>query len=157
MPPKPQKKPPSPQNSDFSSLLNNLTKQQPQQSAEAPIPPQRNDSDTASISARSSPQMTASEVDAVRSQIQGCWYLDPGKKGIEMIVEIVVSVAPDGRVLNAQYTPEDEARMGDPAYRAVAEAARRAVMKCHQLRLPPAKYETWKDLRLHFDPTGVLG
>jgi len=156
--PKPQKKPPPPQSTDFSSLLKNLTKQQPQQSDEASIQPQPNDSDTASISALSSPQMTASEIDAVRSQIDGCWFLDPGKKGVEqMVVEIVVSVARDGTVLNVQYTPGDQARMGDPAYRAVAEAAYRAVMKCHQRRLPPDKYETWKDLRLRFDPTGVLG
>jgi outer membrane biosynthesis protein TonB len=155
--PKPQKKPTPPQTADFSSLLKNLTKQQPQPSAEAPIQPQPDQPDTASISALSSPQLSMGEIDALRSQISGCWYIDPGHKGGEdMIVDVHVNLAPDGSVQHAQI--EDTARMGtDAYYRAAAEAALRAVYKCSPLNVPPGKYDTWKDLHLHFNPSGMLG
>ena len=35
----------------------------------------------------------------MRSQIAGCWYLDPGKKGADtIVVEIAVTLVPDGTV-----------------------------------------------------------
>ena len=37
------------------------------------------------------------------------------------------------------------------------EATVRAVWKCSPLHVPLEKYDTWKQLLLHFDPSGMLG
>ena len=42
----------------------------------------------------------------------------------------------------------------DPTYRAAADAAHRAIMnpRCGQWALPPAKYESWRKMRLDINP-----
>ncbi len=154
-PPKPTKPVQQPQ--DFSSLLKNVEKlkakapdiQQPPQ-PDAPPQPDTSASDL------SAPQMTSSELDAVKSQMQGCWYLDPGKKGSdEMIVDVRVTLGQDGTVQTANVL--DTARMAlDGYYRAAAEAAVRAVKKCSPLHMPAGKYDTWKVTTFHFNPGGML-
>jgi outer membrane biosynthesis protein TonB len=154
-PSKPQK--PAQPTPDFNSLLKNVEKMKTtspvtQQQPQPDTPPQP---DT-SASDLSAPQMTSSEIDAVRSQIRGCWYLDPGKKGADdMVVDIRVSLAQDGTVQTANIV--DTARLAlDGYYRAAAEAALRAVKKCSPLHMPAGKYETWKDTTFHFNPGGML-
>ncbi len=101
--------------------------------------------------------MTSSEKDAIASQVENNWYLDPGKKGFEdFIVDLRVTLARDGTVLTAVIV--DQARMAtDGQYRAAAEAARRAVLKASPLKVPPEKYDTWKNMLLHFNPQGQMG
>ncbi len=156
--PKPEKKPeakPAQQTADFNSLLKNLTQSQQTASAETPpdSPPQPSNASSAPIGQ----QLTTSELDAVRSQISQCWFLDPGKKGADtIIVEIAVSLLPDGTVQSAEIV--DQSRMySDPVYRAAAEAAQRAILKCHQLRLPLDKYDLWKSTTFRFNPSGFFG
>jgi hypothetical protein len=45
----------------------------------------------------------------------------------------------------------------EAAAKQVFEAARRAIIRCSKdgLPLPSDKYDTWKDLELVFDPTGM--
>jgi hypothetical protein len=151
--PKPAKKPA--QQADFNSLLKNLTNQQTATADQTPPQPDQQQP-AAAPSAPIGQQLTASELDAVRSQIAGCWYLDPGKKGADtMIVEIAVTLAPDATVQSA--TIVDNSRMSDPVYRAAAEAAQRAVLKCHQLQLPLDKYDLWKNTTFRFNPSGFFG
>jgi len=80
---KPKVKPqPQQQATDFNSLLKNVEKMNTQtadntdQQQQTPQPPQPQ---TDQLGA----QLSSSELDAVRSQIAGCWYLDPGKKGAD--------------------------------------------------------------------------
>jgi hypothetical protein len=150
--PKPAKKPA--QTADFNSLLKNLTNQQQTASATdtPPQPPQPDSAPSTPIGQ----QLTASELDAVQSQIKGCWYLDPGKKGADtIIVEIAVSLLPDGTVQKADIV--DQSRMSDPVYRAAAEAAQRAIWKCQKLDMPPGKYDLWKNTTFRFNPSGFFG
>jgi hypothetical protein len=150
--PKPAKKPA--QTADFNSLLKNLTNQQQTASATdtPPAPPQPDSSSSAAIGQ----QLTSSELDAVRSQIAGCWYLDPGKKGADtIIVQIAVTLLPDGTVQSADIV--DQSKMGDPVFRAAAEAAQRAILKCQKLDLPPGKYDLWKNTTFRFNPSGFFG
>ncbi len=150
--PKPAKKPA--QTADFNSLLKNLTNQQQTASA-SDTPPQPPQPDSAS-SAPIGQQLTASELDAVRSQIAGCWYLDPGKKGADtIVVEVAVTLLPDGTVETADII--NQSRMSDPVFRAAAEAARRAILKCQKLDLPPGKYDLWKNTTFRFNPSGFFG
>ena len=150
--PKPAKKPA--QTADFNSLLKNLTQQEQTASASdtPPQPPQPDNSSSAPIGQ----QLTSSELEAVRSQIGLCWYLDPGKKGADtIVVEIAVTLLPDATVQSAEIV--DQSRMSDPVYRAAAEAAQRAILKCHQLQLPLGKYDLWKNTTFRFNPSGFVG
>ena len=47
----------------------------------------------------------------------------------------------------------------DRFYRAAAESAMRAVQndKCSPLKLPPDKYDRWKEITLTFDPSKMVG
>lgn len=149
---------PATQTADFNSLLKNLTQSQPQ-SQTADItdqtqPPQPTPDQSAPIGQ----QLSSSDLDAVRSQIAGCWYLDPGKKGAEsMVVEIHVDLGPDGTVLGNPQILDTMRAATDPSFQAEAEAARRALLKCSPLRLPPDKYDTWKSTIFRFSPGGMLG
>ena len=107
--------------------------------------------------APASEQVTKAEVDLVLRQIARCW--DPpieakGTRGI--VVDIAAEVGADGRVKSAQII--STARMGEPASRAAAESALRALLnpQCSPLALPAEKYEQWKTLDLRFNPKDAL-
>lgn len=152
--PKPVNKPA--QQADFNSLLKNLTTQQQTASVDQTPPQPDQQQPSEAPSAPIGQQLTASELDAVRSQIAGCWYIDPGKKGADtIIVEVAVTLAPDGTVQTANIV--DQSKMSDPVYQAAAEAAKRAILKCHQLQLPLDKYDTWKSTIFRFNPSGFFG
>lgn len=108
-----------------------------------------------------SAQMTLSEIDAIRVQIQQCWIVPAGARYAEnLAVEIRIFLQPDGSLARP---PEivDRSRMGMPgeeAFRTAAESAIRAIHKCEPFRnLPPEKYERWRDLEINFDPRNMLG
>ena len=121
-----------------------------------PTPPQPQP--TQSTSAPIGEQLTASELDAVKSQVSGCWYLDPGKKGADtMVVEIHVTLGPDGSVIGNPEIMDSGRAASDASYRAAAEAARRALLKCSPLRLPTNKYDLWRSTTFRFDAAGMIG
>ena len=105
------------------------------------------------------PDLTISEIDLVRRQIQRCWNLPAGAKDAHtMLISISAQMNADGTVRTAKIL--DNARMGnDPFYRTMAESALRAVLNpvCQPFKLPPEKYERWKDLKLNFDPKEMFG
>ncbi|HZU88383.1 MAG TPA: energy transducer TonB, partial [Stellaceae bacterium] len=75
----------------------------------------------------------------------------------DLMVEIRVFVAPDGDVQRAVVL--DQGRMAeDPLFRAAADSARRALFnpECRPLRLPPDKYEYWKEFVINFSPRDLL-
>ncbi|HTQ34322.1 MAG TPA: hypothetical protein VMI30_09140 [Stellaceae bacterium] len=140
----------------FDSLLKNLTKAPalPQQDAK-PRRPQM----AAAAPPSSQPkaplgsQLTASEIDVVREQLSRCWNINAGARDAkDLVVEIRASVQPDGTVTQA--TIVDQGRMSDPLWRAAAESARRTFFnpQCTPLKLPPDKYQMWKDLVVDFSP-----
>lgn len=101
-------------------------------------------------------QLSASEMDLVREQISRCWNINAGARDAkDLVVEIRASVQPDGTVTQA--TIVDQGRMNDPVWRAAAESARRAFFnpQCTPLKLPPDKYDTWKDLDVDFSPKDI--
>jgi outer membrane biosynthesis protein TonB len=99
-------------------------------------------------------RLSASEMDMVREQISRCWNVPAGARDTpDLVVEIRVVVNPDGNVQRA--TIVDQARVaGDPFFRAAAESARRAFFnpECRPLRLPPGKYDIWRDMVVDFRP-----
>jgi hypothetical protein len=142
----------------FDALLRNLAAQDTAQSPDAP-PKTRVASGAASSQPRAplGSQLSASEVDMIREQISRCWNIPAGARDAkDLVVEIRVAVMPDGMVQQA--TIVDQGRLADPFFRAAAESARRAFFnpECRPLRLPPDKYEIWKDMVVDFSPKDLL-
>ena len=157
-PPDPNKKKQDEQ--AFDALLKNLSKRAETQKTDAPpkpAQPQQQAKASSQPVAPLGPQLTTSEIDVVKAQIERCWNPPAGaKEAHDLVVEIEATVAQDGRVVTAQIT--STGRMGDPFYRAAAESALRAVLnpQCLPLKLPAEKYEQWKTLDLTFNPKDLL-
>jgi hypothetical protein len=103
---------------------------------------------------KSSLPVTASEIDAVRRQIERCWNLPAGAKDAgDLVVSIKVEMNPDGTPRTA--TVDGSSRgQGNPVFQATADSARRAVLnpRCHPFKLPPDKYDRWRTMTLIFNP-----
>jgi hypothetical protein len=165
-PPKPRKRPeikkappkkhePKPKPDQLASILRNVERlkqkaeptPQEQPKAEQPGPVSRQ------VSAFERNDM----VRAIQQQVASCWRLDPGaKKAEDMVIEILVILNPDGSLQRADVV--DVARMSrDGYFRSAAENARRAIYKCSPFRLPPRKYQVWRELTLRFNPREMFG
>jgi hypothetical protein len=96
--------------------------------------------------------ISADEVRPAPADVAGCWYLDPGVDPASVpVVEIHVELLPDGSVQSAEIV--DAPRMAtDANFRATAQAALRAILKCSPLNLPRDKYQTWKSTTFRFVP-----
>lgn len=143
----------------FDALLKNLAAQDTPPSPDAPPQTTHVASGRASSQPRAplGSQLSASEMDMVREQISRCWNIPAGARDAkDLVVEIRVVVEPDGTVQQA--TIVDQGRLADPSFRAAAESARRAFFnpQCRPLRLPPDKYETWKNMVVDFSPKDLL-
>ncbi len=89
-----------------------------------------------------------SEEEAIRQQIIPCWNFDAGITDPEKYTVVIrIALQPDGRVTKAEIV-DDPSRMSDPAYRAVAASALRAVLNpsCVPLRLPEGWHSETLDL-----------
>ncbi len=102
---------------------------------------------------RSAP-LSMSEIDALRRQIQPCWYFPANRRRTgPPVVRLRLELRRDGSLISAKVS--NPARMAtDSDFRAVAEAALRAVRNpsCTPLKLPAHKYDQWKSLTIEFDP-----
>ena len=129
-------------------------KKKEQQAEKKPFVPPKPVNQSTRISSR----LTLSQIDAIRLQIQRCWSVPAGARDAEnLIIRIQFSLNPDGS-LRSQPRIVDQSRMREDFYRAAAESARRAVLKCSPLaQLPQASYEQWRDIELTFNPRELLG
>lgn len=144
----------------FDSVLKNLTKAESEDSqSDAPPQPTRTAAHKATgAQAPLSKQLTTTELDALKHQLQGCWNLPASAKDAQtMVVDLNLIVNPDRTVARAEVV--DQARMSDPAFAAAARAALRAVRSpnCSPLALPPDKYQEWQSTTIQFDPKELLG
>jgi hypothetical protein len=150
-----------PEPAQFDALLKNLTRQQTAEAEDAPparpvmaagAPP------SSQPKAPLGSQLTASEIDLIRQQIEQCWNVPAGARDAQDLdIEVKAVVNPDGTVQQA--TIVDTGRYGaDPFFRAAADSAKRALLnpQCSPLRLPPDKYEAWHNLDLFFNPKDLL-
>ena len=144
----------------FDALLRNLAAEDTPPAPDAP--PQQNAIASGRASAQPhaplGSQLSASEMDMVREQISRCWNIPAGARDArDLVVEIRVMVEPDGNVEQATIVDQGRAA-ADPFFRAAAESARRAFFNplCRPLRLPPDKYELWKDMVVDFSPKDLL-
>ena len=95
-----------------------------------------------------------SEIDRLLNHISRCFVLPPGatEELAEQVVDVDLEMRRDGSVEKITFV--DNGRLTtDKNYRIVALAARRAVLDCQPLPLPPEKYDTWKTLPIGFNST----
>ena len=95
-----------------------------------------------------------SEIDRLLNHIAKCFVLPPGatEELAEQVVDVDLELRRDGSVEKIIFV--DSGRLTtDRNYRIVALAARRAVLDCAPLPLPPEKYESWKTLPIGFNST----
>jgi len=108
-----------------------------------------------------SAQMTLSEIDSIRAQIEQCWIVPAGARyAEELVVRVRIFLRPDGGLAQPPQVV-DSLRMntpGEEAYRTAAESAVRAIMKCEPFQnLPVDKYDRWQEIEMNFDPRSMLG
>lgn len=132
---------------DFTALLNKLT---------APEKPVKN--------AKQGPRvvqgigtgtlMTADLADALKSQIYRCWSPPVGAPSpADLVVDYDLRLNPDGTVGGLQLLTLS----GNSYTRAAAEAASRAIYQCQPYRLPPDRYNLWREVSpLRFDPRQMM-
>lgn len=156
-PPTPKKAEAQPEN--FNSLLKNLSQDKPQPKVDQSTPnaPATKASDAGSKGLLSD-KLTISEEDALRRQIEQCWNVPTGARGIQdMVVTIHVVMNRDRTVKTAEIV-QTSTSLSDPFYRSVAESALRAVLnpKCSPFQLPDDKYDLWNDITMSFNPKDVV-
>jgi hypothetical protein len=150
-----------PEPAQFDALLKNLTREQTAQAEEAPPAPRRMAAAAPPSSQPRAPlgsQLTASEIDLIRQQIEQCWNVPAGARDAEGLdIEIKAVVNADGTVQQAMIV-ETGRYAADPVFRAAADSAKRALLnpRCSPLRVPPDKYEAWHNLDLFFNPKDLL-
>ncbi len=97
------------------------------------------------------PQMSQSEIDALRAAIYACWVVPVGAEGLnDLVVPVRLEFNPDGTLAS---DPVALSIPGGPIGQQVAEAALRAVRRCAPYPfLPPDKYDAWRVVNINFSP-----
>jgi len=100
-------------------------------------------------------KMTQSELDALRGQISRCWNPPVGASdGDQLVVKVRFNLNQDGTVSG---NPSVENSGSHPFFRAAADSARRAILRCQPYNMPVAKYDVWDEVVVNFDPREMFG
>ena len=101
------------------------------------------------------PRAAATLAQAIRAQVAPCWNPPVGGRDVRrMTVIVTVQYGRDGRVIGMPQagTPSGSTAANADYARAFAETARRAVLRCQPLKLPPELYALWGSVEINFDP-----
>jgi outer membrane biosynthesis protein TonB len=156
--PKPEKAKPAPKLLDAQALSTLLDKSLPK----AKVKPLDTSALAKSIekalpkSTRADPRATATLIAAIRAQVAPCW--NPpigGADAKKMTVLLHLDINRDGSIVGRPGVVSQTGVTGGNAdyARAFAETARRAVLRCAPLKLPPELYDQWKAVEINFDPS----
>lgn len=155
----PPRKPPPPKKDSFDQLVS-LVKDLESEVSKRPTPVEppstQENEDNKLRTLQTADRATLSERDAIRTHIENCWRIDPGKEGIrDLTVDIRVSILPDGSVRQAII--EDTGRyFSEPVFRTFADSARTAVLSCSNIPISPQRYDVFKEIVFTFTPQGRL-
>ena len=102
--------------------------------------------------------VTASHLVALlREKLEPCWKGQMNTPTFaSRSVALEINLAPDGSVESVTPTQPDQ-MVSDPAFRALASAAMRAVLACSPFEMSPVAYEDWRNVVLIFRGKGKLG
>lgn len=98
-------------------------------------------------------QLSQGEMEALRSQLSGCWNIPIGAEGADGLrASVEFSVGSDGRIDGMPRV------VSSSGHRQFDESAVRAIQKCDQqgLRLPAGKAEVWSRIVVNFDPSEMF-
>ena len=106
------------------------------------------------------PPMTGREKDGLRVAISRCWNVGTlSTEALRVTVTIFVSLDREGMPIASSYERAGFEGGTEQAAQQAFETAERAIRRCAAedggFKLPPEKYEEWKDLGLVFDPSGL--
>ena len=99
--------------------------------------------------------LTETETGNLQAAIQTCWFRDPGSLAEDVKLTIFMSLDRNGRV-NPNSIKVVEISGGDEGAQEVAfRRAKIAIISCGKngYKLPPNKYERWREIEVVFDPT----
>ena len=100
-------------------------------------------------------RISLSEIDAFRAQIRACWSVPAGAKNAEnLLVRVRVQLNPSGRPIAKKII--NRAQLTDSFFLSAAESVLRAIERCQPYKMPPEKYESWREMELNFDPSKML-
>ena len=100
-------------------------------------------------------RMSLSEIDAFRAQIRACWSVPAGAKNAEsLVVRVRVQLDPSGRPIAKKVI--NRAQLTDSFFLSAAESVLRAIERCQPYKMPPEKYESWREMELNFYPSKML-
>ncbi len=102
------------------------------------------------------PQLSTSEIDLVRQQIERCWNVPAGARDAQDLrPEFRVHMNSDGTVRSAELMNTEQ--LGDSFFQAAADSALRALRNpsCQPLKLPLDKYDLWQTFTITFDPKDI--
>jgi hypothetical protein len=100
-------------------------------------------------------RMSANEIDAFRAQVSRCWTPPIGGLGSDrIVVKLHIALHRDGSLA---FPPKVANTIGSPFFRPAAESALRALTQCQPYRMPPEKYDQWREMLLTFDPRQMYG
>lgn len=107
---------------------------------------------TAAPAAAAGPAVQASLAAEIRRQIKPHWKSPSGADAEQLRTEVVISLAPDGKVTNIRIVgTTGQTASNRPQVSLHREHAERAVRLASPFRLPAQYYEAWKSLRFNFD------
>lgn len=147
-------KPPSEDKTKFDSdkIAALLDKQKPSGGGtETPTGPSALGSDQGTATTK----LTLGEENLLQAQISRCYNTPAGNAGDTVVkAKIQFAMNPDGSVSGV---PEILNSSSDPLFRAIAEAGRRAILRCQPYDLPDAKYDAWNQVIVNFGLEGLVG
>lgn len=106
----------------------------------------------------SSPPMTGGEIDGLRVAIKSCFNVGTlSTVASQTKVTVRLDVGQNRKPVSASIRMTGFEGGEEAAATQVFEVAKRAIIRCSKdgLPLPDDKFESWKDLELVFDPTGM--
>ena len=110
---------------------------------------------TLQTNAAADADISLSEIDAFRVQMQKCWTVPAGAANADdLAVRVRVMLTRQGEIVHLYLS--DKSRISDPHFRAAAESVLRAIRRCQPFQMPPEKYHRWRELELNFDPREML-
>ncbi|UFS64186.1 cell envelope integrity protein TolA [Paracoccus denitrificans] len=107
--------------------------------------------------AASGPPLSQGEKDGFRVAVEQCWNRGSlSTEASRTTVSVQFSMAPDGTVEKGSLRMIGHDGGSDAAAKQAYEAARRAILMCEKggYKLPPEKYNRWKDVIIDFNASG---
>jgi colicin import membrane protein len=99
-------------------------------------------------------ELTQSEMDGLRNQIQACWSPPAALDAADLKVSVRFKLDQAGKVEGRPSITESSGN------RAADESAVRAILRCEQMnqgyKLPAEKYDSWRDVVVNFDPSAMF-